>query len=104
MTIVEQPRPFTQFAKDDHKKELESRLARLEEELEQTIAKKSGGTRSKKMKHLREEIDKVKKELVSYNGFNSFIDKDETSNAGIYSMDLQFNSGSFGIQTPKNSQ
>ena len=92
---IEQPRPFTQFAKDDYKKELESRLVRLQEDLEQTTAKKSGGTRSKKLKHLKGEIEKVNKELVSLKGFNSFIDKDEPQNNGIYSMDLHFNSGLF---------
>lgn len=95
MATVERPRAFAQFAKDDdYRKELESRLGRLKEDLEHTIAKKSGGTRSKKLRHLNDEIEKVNKELVSLQGFNSFIERDQTQNNG-YPMDLQLNLGWF---------
>lgn len=79
-------RPFTQFAKDDYKKQLEAKLYKLTEHLEQTQQKKSGGTKSKKLRDINSEIDKVKKELFSLDGFNSFIDND------LYpSFDLQLN-------------
>lgn len=80
--------PFIQFAKDDYKKELESRLDKLKEDHELVLKKKSGGTKSKKLRHLNGEIDKISKELVSLEGFNSFIDKTDQGDDSMNSMDL----------------
>ena len=88
--------PFTQFAKDDYKKELENRLVKLKEDLELVIQKKSGGTRSKRIKHLNVEINRVSKELFGLDGFNSFVDKNEQlTNNNLHLNESQLNSGLF---------
>lgn len=87
------PRPFVQFAKDGYKKQLENKLNELSNDLEMTQLKKSGGTRTKKLKHLNNEIEKIKKELFSLEGFNSFIDKSESQLNSISNDTSQLNSG-----------
>ena len=70
--------------------QLMNRLNELNNDLEIAQSKKSGGSRTKKLKNINSEINKVKKELFSLDGFNSFIDKDEQSTSNEIST---FNSG-----------